>query len=63
MGSVEKEGGVLVLKRIHVRYELRTTADVETVERVHEMHHEHCPVYRSIDRAIEVTTSLEIVRE
>ncbi len=53
---------MLVLRRIHTAYTLQASEEVrETVERVHDMHREHCPVYRSIHRAIEVTTDFEIV--
>jgi len=48
------------VRRIHVRYHLEfEEEDRETVDRVHRMHHRHCPVYRSIIDAIEVTTELE----
>lgn len=53
-----------MLRRIHVAYRLRADgADRDTVERVHGMHHRHCPVYRSIERAIDITTEIEIVDE
>lgn len=61
-GEVESEDGVLILRRIFVSYRLETEeSNRETVERVHAMHHRHCPVYRSITPAIEVETELEIV--
>ncbi|MFP3939767.1 MAG: OsmC family protein [Thermoanaerobaculia bacterium] len=61
-GEIETEDGVLVIKRIHVRYLLEAPEDArETVERVHSVHASHCPVYRSIHRAIDVTTSYELV--
>jgi len=48
---------VLVIKRIHVAYALSTPdAPAEVVERVHAIHKDGCPVYRSIHRAIEITT-------
>ena len=64
-GEVEKEGdGVIVIKRIHVTYHLQAGEEHrETVERVHGFHAEKCPVYRSIERAIDVTTSFELVGE
>lgn len=63
-GEVEKEDGVLVLKRIHVRYRLEASEDDrEKIERVHGFHADYCPVYRSIEAAIDVTTSLEIVTD
>jgi len=43
---------------------VRAAADTrDTVERVHAMHREHCPVYRSICRAIEITTAYELVSD
>jgi len=60
-GEVEVEDGVLVLRRIHVVYRLSGAGDhAEVVRRVHEMHREHCPVYRSIRAAIDVTTELRL---
>lgn len=51
-----------MIRRIHVHYRLRAPEDArETVERVHGVHTSHCPVYRSIHRAIEITTSYELV--
>jgi uncharacterized OsmC-like protein len=54
---------VLVIKRIHVEYELRLDpeADCAKVERAFETHMERCPVYRSLGPAIEITTSLRLV--
>ena len=58
---MEKEDHVLVLKRIHVVYHIDAAPDDrDTIERVHAVHHDACPVYRSIHRAIEVTTEVEI---
>lgn len=61
MGEIESEGGVLVIKRIHVRYLLKVPPGKEEVaERVHGLHRERCPVYRSITPCIEVTTELRM---
>lgn len=61
---MESDDGVLILRRIHVKYTLRADrSHSETIERVHAMHEKHCPVYRSITPSIEVTTELEIVSE
>jgi uncharacterized OsmC-like protein len=61
-GEVEVDGGVLVLKRIHARYQLRGDGiDRRIVERVHGFHRERCPVARSIGAAIEITTSYEVI--
>jgi uncharacterized OsmC-like protein len=60
-GEVESEDGVLVLKRIHVRYGLSLARDQEEIaRRVHEVHHRACPVYRSIAGCIEIDTALEL---
>ena len=62
-GEVEKEDGVLVIRRIRVVYRLRAPESVrETAERVRAMHHEHCPVYRSVGGCIDITTELELVK-
>ncbi len=59
MGEVEKEEGVLVIRRIHVRMNLQASAaDRETAERVHGIYRESCPVYRSLKSAIAITTEL-----
>lgn len=56
------EDGVLVIRRIHVHYKLQAPESArETVEKVHGVHHRHCPVYRSLEAAIDITTELELV--
>jgi uncharacterized OsmC-like protein len=61
-GEIEKDGSVLVLRRVHVTYKLRVPDDArETAERVHEMHADRCPVARSIKGAIAVSTEIEYV--
>ena len=63
-GEVEVDGKVLILRRIHVVYKLRAApGQRETVERVHEMHARFCPVYRSLEAAIRITTALELSEE
>lgn len=61
MGEIEKDGKVLVIKRIHTTYTLRgvdSAEDREKVERVHAFHADYCPVARSIRDAIDVSTEL-----
>lgn len=55
---MEKEDdGVIVIRRIHVTYRLKADEDVrETVERVHGLHANRCPVYRTMKDSIEITT-------
>ncbi len=61
-GEIEKDGAVLVLRRINVRYRLHVPDDARaTAERVHEIHADRCPVARSIKGAIEVSTEVEYV--
>ncbi len=59
IGEIEKEGRVLVLRRVRVRYDLRVDPGVrETVERVHEKHAQACPVARSIGGSVDITTEI-----
>jgi uncharacterized OsmC-like protein len=62
-GEVEVEEGVLVLRRIHVAFTLREGdgAKAGAARRAHEVFKMKCPVYRSIYRAIDITTHLDIV--
>jgi uncharacterized OsmC-like protein len=61
VGEVELEGHVLVIRRIHVVLRLRAAeADWETARRVHGIFADHCPVYRSLKAAIEITTELTL---
>lgn len=60
-GEIELEGDVLVIKRIKVKYSVTAPADARnTIARVHDMHARHCPVYRSIHKAIKITTDYEL---
>jgi uncharacterized OsmC-like protein len=55
---------VLILRRIRVRYRLRAGAGQrQVIERIHGVHARYCPVYRSLEPAIDITTELEIVAE
>ena len=62
-GEVELDDGrVLVLRRIHVRLELRAGAEHRAAaERVHGFYADHCPVYRSLKGAIGITSELLFV--
>jgi uncharacterized OsmC-like protein len=58
---VELEGTVLVLRRIHVKLRLRgAEGQRETVERVHGIYAENCPLYRSLKPAIAITTEVAL---
>ena len=55
---------MLIIKRIHVEHQLRAPEDQRaTVERVHGIYADRCPLYRSVKDAIAVSTSLKFVPE
>jgi uncharacterized OsmC-like protein len=61
-GEVETEEGVLVIRRIHVAMRLvAPEGSRETVERTHGMYAMHCPLYRTLHKAIQLTSSFELV--
>ena len=61
-GEVETEEGVLVIRRIHVTMRLVAAEDArDRVQRVHEMYAMHCPLYRTLHKAIELTSSWTLV--
>jgi len=61
-GEVEKEEGVLVIRRIHVAMRLMASEEVrETVERAHGMYAMRCPLYRTLHNAIQLTSSYMLV--
>ena len=57
-GEIENDDGVLVIRRIHVDFTLRAPEDARgTVDRVHGLYADKCPVYRSLHTAIQITSS------
>ena len=51
-----------MIRTIRVTYRLAVAEDDrETVDRVHEVHHRSCPVYRTLHRCVDIET--EWVRE
>ena len=63
-GEIESDGGVLVIRRVHVRFLLKAAEDVrDTVERVHAVYKDKCPVYRSLRPAFEITSAYELVAD
>lgn len=59
-GTVGKDEGVLVIRRIHVKYALKAAgADPAVVQRAFEMHPMRCPVYKTLHRCIEITTEVQ----
>ena len=61
-GEVKVEEGVLVLRRIHMVFTLNEVAAdrAAAAERAHEIFKPKCPIYRSLYRAIEMTTELNL---
>ena len=64
-GEVGKtEDGVLHVDRVHIAFTLRAPEEVrETVERVHGIFAEKCPIYRTLKPAFEITSSCELAAE
>lgn len=61
-GEVESEEGVLVIRRIHVAMRLAVSEDMrDKVDRVHEMYAMHCPLFRTLHKAIQLTSSWTLV--
>ena len=62
-GEVEEEDGVLVIRRIHVAMRLAASEEArEKVERVHAIYAMRCPLYRTLHKAIQLTSSYELTR-
>ena len=60
-GEIEKDGGVLVIRRIHVTYRLKISPEQrEVAERVLGFHADYCPVARTLSGCVDITTSLEM---
>ena len=60
-GEVETEEGVLVIRRINVAMRLVAPEETrETVERVHGLYAMRCPLYRTLFKAIQLTSSVTI---
>jgi len=59
---VELEDKVLVIRRIHVKLELKAPREhAETAQRVHGFFAESCPLYRTLRSAIAITTELVLL--
>jgi uncharacterized OsmC-like protein len=65
-GEVEEEDNVLVIRRVHVTFHLRTGVPEqvrETVDRVHRVYADRCPIYRSLKPAFAISSSFELESE
>jgi uncharacterized OsmC-like protein len=60
-GEVETEENVLVIRRIHVAMRLiAPESSREAVERVHGFYAMRCPLYRTLHKAIQLTSSFTL---
>jgi hypothetical protein len=60
-GEVEAEDGVLIIRRIHVAMRLVAPEEtLETVERVHGIYAMRCPLYRTLHKTIQLTSSFTL---
>ena len=67
IGEIERENNVLVIKRIHIKYQLNIDAQLadekaDAIQRVMNVHAAACPVHKSISNCIEITTELNITK-
>ena len=63
-GEVETEEGVLVIRRIHLSMTLAAPEQTrETVERVHGLYAMRCPLYRTLHKTIQLTSSFILKEE
>ncbi len=61
-GEVETEDNVLVIRRIHVAMRLVAAPELkDKIERVHGMYGMNCPLYRTLRKAIQLTSSYEVI--
>jgi uncharacterized OsmC-like protein len=61
-GAVETEDGVLVIRRIHVAMRLVAAAELQDkIERVHSVYAMSCPLYRTLHKTIQLTSSYTLV--
>jgi uncharacterized OsmC-like protein len=61
-GEVETEDNVLVIRRIHVAMRLVAAPELnERIDRVHGMYAMNCPLYRTLHKAIQLTSSYQLV--
>jgi organic hydroperoxide reductase OsmC/OhrA len=62
IGEIELEDRTLVVRRIHVTYQLQLEDEQqEAAERAHKHHQHFCPVARTIEGCVKISTSLETV--
>jgi len=61
-GEVEQEEGVLVIRRIHVAMHVVALEEKRSViERTHGIYAMRCPLYRTLHKTIQLTSSFDLV--
>ena len=61
-GEVETEDGVLVIRRIHVTMHVAaSTEHRNTIDRAHSIYAMNCPLYRTLHKAIQLTSSYDFL--
>jgi uncharacterized OsmC-like protein len=61
-GEVETEDNVLVIRSIHVEMQLAGAGEAkDIVERVHGIYAMNCPLYRTLHKAIRLTSTYRLV--
>jgi uncharacterized OsmC-like protein len=61
-GEVEEEDGVLVIRRVHVLMRIAAPEAARAIiERVHGLYPMNCPLYRTLHKAIQLTSAFELV--
>lgn len=61
-GTISKDGNILFVESIHIRYRLTVDAgtDPEAIQRAHDAHPPNCPVYRTLEGCVRITTELTV---
>lgn len=59
IGEIEnEEQNSLIIKRVHVNYVIKgKESDRETIDRVHSIHSKYCPLYQTLHKSIDISTS------
>lgn len=66
IGEIERDNNVLVIKRIHITYNLTIDAQLAeekaaAIQRAMSIHPAACPVHKSIGSSIQITTELNSI--
>ena len=60
-GEIVNDGKTIIIKSIHVDYHLKIKSkDRVAAERAHSFHASHCPVARTLEGSVKITTQLHL---